>query len=341
MSVSSPLAILTDVLVRVANSAGAYEDSLRANEHVTRAVLVDPVLRALGWDTANPFRVEVEKSIVDGRVDYALNDSNGEIRAIVEAKKLGADLSGEKVYLSIINYAFAAKVNDVFLTDGLVWHHYDAFDPKGLEPPKVLNLSGGSLIDAAAYFINVLDAARYWPDQEDVDDLSHQMRQLESEIADIRKSLALVSAKFPDHILDWQVGKVGEAPEPPAENFVPLARIEDATGTKPSQLLLPDGTTIQVRSWNELLRECAKATLAPSPSVPVPLQDKAGKNVQLLSKSRPPKGISYFEMEYRGESVFLYTNYDANNCIANAHHLLRYFPDDQQRVEAGAVYSKY
>jgi len=339
MRIHSPLASLTDVLIQARESAHAYRGYLRGNEHVTRAVLIDPVLRSLGWDTANPFMVEVEKPIVDSRVDYALADSNGEIRAIIEAKKLGADLTDRRVYLSIIAYAFSAKVKDVFLTDGINWHHHSEFDPTNTQPPKVLDISGDSLIDTAAYFVNVLDAARYWPLQGDVDDLTQQVRQLESDLAELRNTVSLVSTKFPEHFLYSSDKPTSAGSADTASGFVPLDQIDDATRTKPSKLQLPDGSIVPLRSWNELLRESAKATLARNPSVTVPLKDIAGRKVQLLSKIRPPKGISYLQLEYRGEPLFLYTNYDANNCIANALHMLSYFPKEQGSLKPGALYA--
>ena len=44
----------------------------RQNEALTRYALVDPLLRALGWDTENPTVVIPEFSTGEGRADYAL-----------------------------------------------------------------------------------------------------------------------------------------------------------------------------------------------------------------------------------------------------------------------------
>ncbi|GAB3240775.1 hypothetical protein GCM10027346_35410 [Hymenobacter seoulensis] len=63
MPVSSPLASLVTVLQTVLSSAKGNTDLLRKNEAATRAALIDPILRALGWDTANVQMVEPEKTI--------------------------------------------------------------------------------------------------------------------------------------------------------------------------------------------------------------------------------------------------------------------------------------
>ena len=86
MRIQSPLSNLCDVLDQARTSANQYQSTLRKNEAATRAVLVDPILQALGWDTANTFMVEVEKTLDKTRVDYALFDSNGAVCVIVEAK---------------------------------------------------------------------------------------------------------------------------------------------------------------------------------------------------------------------------------------------------------------
>ncbi len=59
MAIKSPLADFTTVLGQVVEAAETYKDTLRVNESSTRAVLIDPILRTLGWDTAKPFMVEL------------------------------------------------------------------------------------------------------------------------------------------------------------------------------------------------------------------------------------------------------------------------------------------
>ncbi len=63
MRIQSPLSNLSDVLAQIKDSANQYQGTLKKNEASTRAVLIDPVLRELGWDTANTYMVEVEKTL--------------------------------------------------------------------------------------------------------------------------------------------------------------------------------------------------------------------------------------------------------------------------------------
>jgi len=120
MQFKSPLSNLSEVLVQIQESANLYRETLKKNESATRAVLIDPILRALGWDTANTNMVEVEKTMDNVRADYALYDSNAIPRIIVEAKALGTNLEQKQLVMTLVSYAFSFGLTDVFLTDGLV-----------------------------------------------------------------------------------------------------------------------------------------------------------------------------------------------------------------------------
>jgi len=170
----SPLTSLCEVLKLVKSSAESYRFQLQTNEAVTRAVLIDPVLRALGWDIANPAMVEVEKPVSSGRssgyLDYYLV---GDSPIIIEAKKLGEPL--ENHFLQIVQYAFTLdqNINSIFLTDGLKWHHYSNISTSNRGPVRTIDL--GPLSDAelsreAAYFVETLDAALIAPEPQKVED---------------------------------------------------------------------------------------------------------------------------------------------------------------------------
>ncbi len=66
-----------------------YSSDLSKNEIRTRAVLIDPMLKALGWDAADPVVVTVEYEVPPGRADYGLRRGLDNAPVIlIEAKKL-------------------------------------------------------------------------------------------------------------------------------------------------------------------------------------------------------------------------------------------------------------
>lgn len=338
MKIRSPLANFTNILGQIKDSAELYEETLRVNESSTRAVLIDPVLRTLGWDTANPFMVEVEKPIDQGRVDYALYDVNQEVRIIVEAKKLGTPLADKETFLSLVKYAFSSGVSEIFLTDGLIWLHFTDFTPGIQDPSRRLSLQNDDLVEIAAYLVQRLDAARYWPEEKDVDELSQNINQLESEISAVQLELAKLKKTGVEVLPDTK-----EASKPSAqvvrEEMTPLSEIGNVTGTKPSGLLLPDGTIVSVRTWTDILTHTCKFTMERNPAIELPYKDAAGRKVNLLALVRPPRGITYFETEYEGQHVFVYTNYDSNNCIRNSLHIFTQLPKEFRTVEPAVLYS--
>ena len=338
MKIRSPLANFNNTLGQIRDSSKLYEDTLRVNESSTRAVLIDPVLRTLGWDTANPFMVEVEKPIDNGRVDYALYDVNQEIRIIIEAKKLGTPLTEKVTFLSLVKYAFSSGVSDIFLTDGLTWLHYTNFSPGNQKPSRSLSLLDDDLVEIAAYLVQRLDAARYWPVEKDVDEISQNINQLDSDINAIQLELVKLKRAGGDH-----PSVTEEESKPsnllPSEEMTALAKVGRATGTKPLGFLLPDGTVVSVRTWTDVLSHSCIFTMDRNPDIKLPYKDSAGRKVNLLSLLRPPRGITYFETEYEGQQVFVYTNYDSNNCIRNSLHIFTQLPKEFRTVEPAVLYS--
>ena len=53
-SVESNIATLIEVFKKLKQNGDKYENELADNELLTRYILIDPMLRALGWDTEKP-----------------------------------------------------------------------------------------------------------------------------------------------------------------------------------------------------------------------------------------------------------------------------------------------
>ena len=66
---------------------------LSGNETRTRALVIDDVLTALGWNIKDPARVWLEHRVNGNKMDYVLLSSASQFLAVVEAKPVG---SGQK-----------------------------------------------------------------------------------------------------------------------------------------------------------------------------------------------------------------------------------------------------
>lgn len=101
-------------------------DYLKESEYRTRILLVDPLLRLLGWNVEDFCCVEIEYKTTQStneRADYVLKKGESKV-AVVEAKKLGFPM-GSKERRQAKEYADYADVSRCMLTDGAKWMLYD------------------------------------------------------------------------------------------------------------------------------------------------------------------------------------------------------------------------
>ena len=89
-----PLEELLSVVETLRGRIAAHGPALRQSEALTRYALIDPLLRGLSWDTADPSQVLVEYHSGGGSADYALLGADGKPRIIVEAKRLARRFRG-------------------------------------------------------------------------------------------------------------------------------------------------------------------------------------------------------------------------------------------------------
>src|SRR5216684_2381052 len=102
---------LHDVLTQVRERIERYRNSPPIHEQNTKAALIDPVLRALGWDVEDVEEVHREYKLknADNPVDYALLILRTP-RLFIEAKALGENLDDRHWASQIITYAVVAGV---------------------------------------------------------------------------------------------------------------------------------------------------------------------------------------------------------------------------------------
>jgi predicted type IV restriction endonuclease len=110
-----------------------YRDSA-IGEQNTKSVLIEPLLRVLGWDVEDYEEVqrEYKPKPADNPVDYALLILRAP-RLFVEAKALGGNLDDRKWANQIMGYAAVTGVEWVVLTDGNEYRIYNAHAPVPIE----------------------------------------------------------------------------------------------------------------------------------------------------------------------------------------------------------------
>jgi hypothetical protein len=123
-------------------------------------------------------------------------------------------------------------------------------------------------------------------------------------------------------------GQPAVNPTPPNPFFQPLTSLSANLRNRkaPTALRLPDGKVVSVSHWRDILEECINFVLKVNPSLPIPLIDNAGKSKFLIDYSSSSTSGAILQTTYNGKPIYIYLNYDASNCVANALHILKYLP---------------
>lgn len=211
------------------------------SEAQTRLSLIDPLLRALDWDTADPALVQPEYDLSGNKVDYALFGVDGKPVAIVEAKRLGEKLGAH--VLQLVNYANLSGVPYACLTDGDRWEIYKVFDPKPISERLTLAVS---VKDLSAYRCALQFQGLWHPNLASGQPIEAGNSLLDPEPTQPPPPTPPIPPTPP--------------PPPPLDQgwrslerkFVPRP------GTKPTKLRLPSGDEINVTKWTSVLIEVAE-----------------------------------------------------------------------------------
>ncbi|MCY3692806.1 MAG: hypothetical protein OXI54_16370 [Chloroflexota bacterium] len=141
---------------------------LSTNELHTRYTAIDPLIRALGWDTEDPFQVRVEYlSRAGARIDYALFNRAGQAAILIEAKDICRDpgRSGRQLanYLSKFHGRGESPSVGV-LTNGRHWNLYDlkAYGAAVNQPRQTIDVCAGEAWYRARELSQELGKHRWW-----------------------------------------------------------------------------------------------------------------------------------------------------------------------------------
>lgn len=195
------MSVLDHALATIRGRIGQHQGR-GISEEATKAALVNPMLRALDWDTEDLHQVYPEYSSAGDRVDYALL-IEGEVRLLIEAKALDSNLDDPRWAKQLTGYAVTTGVRWAVLTNGDEYRVYNAYGEVAL-PQKLfrtVRLSGQDLraaetlglLSRGAVRGNRLDAC--WQEELENRRLERVNQQLQSTLQ------ALVDQDPPNELL--------------------------------------------------------------------------------------------------------------------------------------------
>jgi len=126
------MTLLGDVIRGLLAKAERWRDR-GINEADTKALFVEPMLGALGWDVDDLDAVRREHRVYDGTLlDYALKIED-KARLFLEAKPLSKSLDDRQFIAQTVNYANNEGVVWCVLTNGLLYRVYKTNEPAEME----------------------------------------------------------------------------------------------------------------------------------------------------------------------------------------------------------------
>ncbi|MCK4245341.1 MAG: hypothetical protein KAX20_06930, partial [Candidatus Omnitrophica bacterium] len=115
---------LNEILAPIVEKIKKFRSLYEQNEMAVRDQIVNPILRALGWNPENPEEVQPNISIEEGVPDYSLI-KNGKRVLFMEAKNLRSNV--EQEIRQLAKYCFGEGTKYGVLTNGVVWILFRSF----------------------------------------------------------------------------------------------------------------------------------------------------------------------------------------------------------------------
>ena len=306
-----PLDDLVQVIEILQQRIRDHGDSLRQNEIRTRLALIDPLLRALGWDVADPGLVTAEYDVSGQRADYALLKNEGGPAAFVEAKKLGESLISHR--MQMVNYANMSGVPYAGLTDGNNWELYVVFDQKPLPERLVLDVSVANL---PAYQCALKFLLLWRPNLAS----GQPVAAIEPILSG---AMAIPTTVEPAINIETTEAN---PPEPASgERWLSISLFVAKTGSNPpTGIRFSDGCQMNITRWRDIEEYTAewlwKRGLLTASNVPV----SSSKQRYIVSKTpQHPSGNDFkYSISVTETPLFLEGNVSATSATANAKTLL-------------------
>lgn len=271
---------LYEQLRKLREDISEFSEYLEANETGTRQVLIDPLLRVLGWEVADPTQVRLEFGIskLDGGkkvADYVLIQDEKPV-AVVEAKKLNTKNLEAAIGAAMVE-AVERGIKYILVTDGDRWRVYDVFKEAAIDKKLVVEFS----VVSDPLSVSAVNALVIW-----------------------RPNIANQGGPtVPERLLFCKDDK----PDDP--DCVPLPKLQPK-GQKPVRVKLHNGGKIEVGNFARVIAEVAKALVRDrkltTEMCPVMLKESS---VVCIVNDRPqrPDGTDFKVPVAIGEGLWLET----------------------------------
>ena len=300
-----------------------YKDELGSSEALTRYVLINPLLRALGWNLEDPAQVRPEYGGVGGGLaDYALfgDGAAGKPAVILEAKSLDTVLSSTVVNQAF-QYCFQLGIVHMVITDGNRWRCFDLLTP-GLAI-REREIKSITLTAEPAYKLALQLLLLWRPNLASGEPVAASEPVLSTEQA------------TPDsQSTNTQQPATDAPPSPSDEGWTSLAELQNVTGRPPPSVIrLPDGAEKNITRWWEVPFRVAEWHVSTGKLISDACPIWSGRSKYIVNTDPQHSNGSAFNQPRRlANGLFVDTPYDAEGLLKSAKSLLWHFGKDAAEV---------
>ncbi len=351
-----PLESLVATIGALKGRIEQHQALLRQSEALTRYVLIDPLLRELGWDTEDPHKVRPEAGGLGGIADYELRQGDSTV-ALLEAKKLGQGVTRDGIGQAL-NYCNQRGIAYMIVSDGDKWEMYEVFRQAPIEDRLLAAFS----ISADAAYQCALKALYLWqpnlgsgkrvespPEQTMVPMPAPQSPAV---LAEPPAPTPVFSPPVPPSTDEWTGKRLAypgqqppvppstdewtgkrlaypgqQQPVPPStDGWTSLVDLRPGIGKNaPSTIRLPDGEERQIKTWWHVLFEVAawlsRTGRLTRDMCPVRREKSRYRHI-VHTEARHSNGNEFVAPRQLPNGIFLEADYNANDSTGNARFLL-------------------
>ncbi len=324
---------MLDELVRTIETLRGRIDGfgpdLGRNEIRTRTVLIDPMLKVLGWDVTDPNLVTVEYDVPPGRADYGLRRGlDNPPVVLIEAKKLNEPLDPHVGQL--LNYALVRGVRYGCLTDGNIWEVYDVFQQVPLEERKRLSVT---IADDTSGKVALAMLGLLQSSLKDGNFVSAAALLTEVEDNAAREPASQVVVVPAPHLMPAQ--SVPQTSAPVGEGWTSLTGgFESTDRPAPTAIRLPGGEERDIRSWRSIVIESVRWLHERGLLTSEERQFRSGHKRFLFNTNgkHPNGGEFHTPIPLGGTGIVIEGNISATLSVRSTRRLMEHLGEDPSQV---------
>lgn len=333
----------------------SYRSYYEANESAVRGQIIDPILKALGWNTDDPEDVRTELVSDEGFSDYCLFRNKRKILC-VEAKNLSKNVEDKKRIHQLAKYCFNDGMEYGVITNGAVWILFKSFQ-KGIEMERrriwKVDIENDDMIEVNRKFntISKENIAKIDNLAEEIEILDEIWRSLLNTPSDLIKEFdilfgKLIKEKYPKHKLnqsemEYFIREVVmksfikeeeticiSPPEMPVAEPVQLSNPEE------KRELRIGGDTYKFKFSKDILIITANWLIKENKITGEICPILSGRKRNLINiEPNHTNGKDFFGPKMLSNGLYIETNFSTKDCEAKSHKLLEKFGYSKNTLE--------